>query len=251
MIKKIIVILVVILIGCLLKPPIRTWAVFRRENNDQINIEDILETDKNNAELQQRQVLAHEMAECARKLGYPEDGFIISEAKREWDRAANKILINNQEANYWKSKFNQYPEATYWWLYLTKKLNYNDAVAAGIVGNIMVEVGGKTLNLDVTAYSYSKRYYGSCQWSRQFYPEVEGANLKDQCAFLAKTIKNEIDRCGWTYRANYKYFDFVGLTDPEASALMFAKAYERCSSGSYQARQDCANKAYNYFSKGT
>ena len=40
----------------------------------------------------------------------------------------------------------KYPEAYKIWHYL-KKLGYNDYVCAGIMGNIMAECGGQTLNI--------------------------------------------------------------------------------------------------------
>ena len=43
------------------------------------------------AECQQNQQTAHQMAECARQLGYPEDSVIIQEAQKKWWEAENSV----------------------------------------------------------------------------------------------------------------------------------------------------------------
>ena len=42
-------------------------------------------------ECQQIQQTAHQMAECARQLGYPEDSVIIQEAQKKWWEAENAV----------------------------------------------------------------------------------------------------------------------------------------------------------------
>lgn len=42
-------------------------------------------------ECQQIQQTAHQMAECARQLGYPEDSVIIQEAQKKWLEAENAV----------------------------------------------------------------------------------------------------------------------------------------------------------------
>ena len=48
--------------------------------------------------------------------------------------------------DFWNERKIKNPIATEIWLYL-KKQGYNDYVCAGILGNIMAEVGGQTLNI--------------------------------------------------------------------------------------------------------
>jgi hypothetical protein len=43
------------------------------------------------AECQQIQQTAHQMAECARQFGYPEDSVIIQEAQKKWWEAENSV----------------------------------------------------------------------------------------------------------------------------------------------------------------
>lgn len=44
-------------------------------------------------ECQQIQQTAHQMAECARQLGYPEDSVIIQEAQKKWWEAQNAVFV--------------------------------------------------------------------------------------------------------------------------------------------------------------
>ena len=142
------------------------------------------------------------------------------------------------------SKSGSYAEATQVWNYM-KSLGWSDAVCAGIMGNIMAEVGGQTLNIN--PYSSSSSYYGMCQWSRRYYPQIIGGSLEDQCDFLRDTIRKEINTYGSNYASGMNYEKFLQLDDPQDVALCFAKAYERCGSGSYGVRQSNAVKAYQYF----
>lgn len=196
---------------------------------------------------------AENMATAARALGYEEDSDVILLAKEEWGKADKKYnqckaernkKILEQENQQWAEKEKEYPTATYIWRYL-KGMGYNDYVCAGIMGNIMVEVGGQTLQLD---YKARGTYYGICQWSKG-YSEVWGANLKGQCDFLANSIRYEFNTYGSKYKTGFNYNSFIALTDEQQAALAFAKCYERCSNKTYTIRQNCATKALAYFTK--
>jgi hypothetical protein len=212
------------------------------------------------AEMKQRKSDAHSLAEAARALGYDEEHSIIVLAKKEWNTAHtymlnyttkyNEIIKKEEEAaaaakqaqrdKYYK----EYPAAATIWFYL-KNLGYNDYVCAGILGNIMAEVGGNTLNIQYWLTG-SGRYYGMCQWSRG-YSQVWGKDLNGQCAFLASTIKYEMNTYGYAYASGFNYSKFLALTNEQAAAKAFAKCYERCGSSSYSTRQRNATVAYKYF----
>lgn len=145
-----------------------------------------------------------------------------------------------------KSTTTQYEVASTIWTYL-KNQGYNNYVCAGILGNIMAEVGGHTLDIDPLLYDDSGEYYGICQWSNKYHSSVQGVELNSQLSYLIKTIKNEIDNYGYLYEDDFEYVDFISLTDEREAALAFAQAYERCWSGSYTNRQANADKAYDYF----
>ena len=216
---------------------------------------------------------AHIMAESARALGWEDDDKLIIQLQETWNEAnkneikyqtnldnilaieaeeqrraeeARRIAEENarkiEEAK-WANKAAEYPVATQIWRYM-KAQGWNDYVCAGIMGNIMAEVGGQTLNIRYTLSSGS--YYGMCQWSRG-YSQVWGAGLETQCDFLRDTIKYEFDTYGNKYQKGFNFNSFLNMTDAQQAALAFAKSYERCGSGSYSVRQKNALKAYNYF----
>ena len=153
------------------------------------------------------------------------------------------------EGKTWEEKKAQYPVATQIWLYM-KDLGWSDAVCAGIMGNIMAEVGGQTLNIRPYLYGHesNRTYYGICQW---YLPnassKLKGASLEYQCNYLKNTIKKEFNVFGYKYSSSMNYENFLALNDPAKAALAFAKCYERCASFSYNIRQKNAQKAYNYF----
>ena len=209
---------------------------------------------------------AHTMATSARALGWEEDDKLIKELQDRWHAAdadekkyqpmLDKILEDEiiqaekeaaaaarAEEALWTAKSVEYPAATEIWRYM-KSLGWNDYVCAGIMGNLMTEVGGQTLNIRYTASS--SNYYGMCQWNRA-YSQIWGAGLESQCEFLGDTIKYEFDTYGFKYQKGFNFNSFLNMTDAQQAALAFAKCYERCGSGSYGVRQNNAIKAYNYF----
>jgi hypothetical protein len=196
---------------------------------------------------------AEQMKAGAYGLGYEADNYVVQLAEREIQEATEKkaeyqILLDEilaEEAR-WARRMSEYPAATTIWLYL-KELGYNDYVCAGILGNIMNEVGGNTMKLRVNLIDHSGYYYGICQWSRKYYPGVVGRDIKGQCDFIRDTIKKEIDTYGGRYAQGMNFNKFLQLTNPRDVALCFAKSYERCASAYYSVRQSNAEKAYAYF----
>lgn len=198
------------------------------------------------------QASAHELAEAARKLGWPEQSDPIESAKAEWSNS--KLAIDLYQARYdelyasseetkWATKSAEYPAATQVWRYM-KSLDWNDYVCAGIMGNLMAEVGGQTL--DIQYRLKGNGYYGMCQWNKA-YSNIWGADLETQCDYLRDTIKYEIDTFGYAYKKGFNLDSFLALSNERDAALAFAKCYERCGSGTYTIRQNNAEKAYDYF----
>lgn len=190
---------------------------------------------------------AHQMAKSARELGYKENHPTILLAKEEYQSAKAKKEkyqdIYDKLMEHWQIKREEYPTATYIWEYL-KKLGYDDEVCAGIMGNLMAEVGGQTLELNWQSDNGS--YYGICQWSKT-YSGVWGASLEEQCQFLRDTIRYELDTYGYAYKKNFNYEKFLKLGSAEKAAKAFAVCYERCGSASYKVRQANAAEALKYF----
>ena len=139
----------------------------------------------------------------------------------------------------------EYPYANQVWIFL-KDQGYSDYVCAGIIGNMMVECGGNTLALQPTIQRDNK-YYGICQWSNKYFPEVYGLYLEEQCIFLISNLAATFNTYGYLYKSKFSYERFISLTNEKEVALAFAKCYERCGKGSYNRRKKCASIALNYF----
>lgn len=133
------------------------------------------------------------------------------------------------------------------WQFL-KQQGYSDVVVSGIIGNMMIETGGRTLKLDPKLYDKATgRYYGLCQWSLHYRPNVADMSFKDQLPYLVEDMPGQFKTFGKCYKKGFTYEDFQSMTDPADAALAFAKVYERCHSRSYGLRQKAAKKAYDYF----
>ena len=199
------------------------------------------------------QEAAHELAESARKLGWPEESEPIASAKNEWwnaqlaievyDARYQKLYAESEEVK-WATKAAEYPAATQIWRYM-KDLGWNDYVCAGIMGNLMAEVGGQTL--DIQYWLQGNGYYGMCQWNKAYREKVWGADLVGQCDFLRDTIKYEIDTFGYAYQKGFNFNSFLNMSNERDAAKAFAKCYERCGSSTYTIRQNNDEKAYDYF----
>ena len=192
---------------------------------------------------------AKKMKESAEKLGYDEYHAVILLAEQEYENAkADKKFYKNawnkQEEKRWNKKMSQYPVATTIWLYF-KDMGYNDYVCAGIIGNLMAEVGGQTLNINPLRSGHG--YYGMCQWSTKYYPKVVGDDLNGQLDFLSGNIKTIINKYGKNYSSDFNYSKFTKLKDEQKAAKAFAACYERCASYTYNQRMRNATVAYEYF----
>lgn len=140
----------------------------------------------------------------------------------------------------------EYYYATNVWKYLRQR-NFSQEVACGIIGNMMVETSGGTLDLKPSVYSPSGNYYGLCQWSQKYYPETKDLSFECQLDYLVNSMPWEFNTFGWLYKDVFDYEDFLTVDDPAKAALAFAKSYERCGPASYELRQEAALKAYEYF----
>lgn len=138
---------------------------------------------------------------------------------------------------------NEYPAATYIWNYM-KKQGWSDYVCAGILGNIMQETGGRTLNID---YMHSSNYYGMCCWNKEYHPEVVGLDLDGQCAYLIETTARAMEKYGYLYQEGYTFQDFLEAESIEEAAAAFMIVYERPGHTNPIKRVQNGEKAYEYF----
>lgn len=133
----------------------------------------------------------------------------------------------------------EYQLATAVWNHL-KALGLNDYVCAGILGNIMAEVGGQTLDFSNWEHWSQDTHYGICQWGgtrKERLLSDFGKDFESQVRFLGVELFEVIP----------KNDSFYGMQDEKETALYFAKYYERCSSKYYEVRRENATKALQYF----
>ncbi len=107
---------------------------------------------------------------------------------------------------------------------------YSDAVIAGILGNMMAECGGQTLALQWDIYGGGGNYYGLCQWSLRYGPEVGGRSVLGQLDYLTGNLGHNIEQFG----GSYEYFR--SIQDAGEAARYFARYYERGGGSGARAR---------------
>ncbi len=152
---------------------------------------------------------------------------------------AENVELLKEVANLTTYPDKEYRQSTYVWTYL-KSLGLNDYVCAGILGNIMAEVGGQTLDISKYSMKASENYFGMCQWAggrKERLLRDFGTTIDAQCQFLGVELFEVIPKDN----------SFYSMQDEQEAALYFAKKYERCGSGSYSVRQKNATKALKYF----
>lgn len=142
----------------------------------------------------------------------------------------------------------EYPEARLIWNTI-KSWGYSDNVVAGIIGNMMAEVGGGTL-AGLSNWHTDGCGYGLIQWTsgrQRLLKQLYGArpNIEQQLQF----IRNELTGQNGVNRqvTEAQYNELLNAGSPEAAAMTFAKYYERCGSSYRAKRQTFARTAYNYF----
>ena len=159
-------------------------------------------------------------------------------------QAQTQVVTTTTVAQTVSAPTGEYATAREIWNYM-KAQGWNDYVCAGIMGNIMAEVGGSTLSLQSTLYSPGGDFYGICQWSLYYCPEVEGMLLYDQLNYLANTMEYQINM--FSSMHGYTYSSFLQIQNAQTAAYAFAVAYERCASSTYSIRENNAVVAYAYF----
>jgi len=128
----------------------------------------------------------------------------------------------------------------YIWQYLTVEMDLSDEAAAGIFGNMMVECGGYSFNLQPYIYSTGGYYYGLCQWSTtNHHSGIRGGTLEQQLEYLHHSIVSEM--------GSGNYDQMCQATTPGMASVIFARWYERCADP--YGRQECAERAYERFSQ--
>lgn len=185
-------------------------------------------------------LVKNEKARCEEIIVLYEQKYQSILQKEEQER------IEKEKAEKWAIKEAEYPVAAAAWKHMKENMGYSDAVAAGILGNMMAECGGHTLRLNWSARNASG-HYGLCQWSTGF-TAVQGADLQGQLEFMTTSFPSQINSWGdICYKDNFDHDDFMEMEDAEEAAYAFCVIYERPGPGSYDQRRANALKALEYF----
>ena len=189
----------------------------------------------------------------ANKMGQPVEAKTVVEpaaAREEPILCVDIECCNDEPEDDFLEKIQKWEEEHYYatnvWKYLRQR-NFSQAAACGIIGNMMIETSGGSLNLKPYIYSPSGNYFGLCQWSLKYYSGAKDLPFEYQLDYLLGTMPWEFSTFGWLYKEGFTYEDFITLEDPEEAAFIFAKVYERCGHASYGLRQQAAQTAYEYF----
>ena len=145
----------------------------------------------------------------------------------------------------------EYPEAQLIWDTMIS-WGWTAETCAGIIGNMMAEIGGGTLNLS-NWNSNGGCGYGLIQWTggRRFtlkgrygsYPTIEQQLIfmRDEL-FGTNNTRQQVSSSVLN-----KIMNTNGNESPESIAFCFASNYERCASRYRAKRQGYARIAYDYF----
>lgn len=133
------------------------------------------------------------------------------------------------------------------WNFLVNDMGYSEYVAAGVMGNIENESS-------FIPDADNGTHYGLCQWSKEYCPEVNGADLATQLEFFSEWIgSGQFDDYADNYKSGFSYDEFLKLTDPGQAAIAFATVMERfgtpyssggASNSEYAERAEDANNYY-------
>lgn len=170
----------------------------------------------------------------------------IEELEIKYFEDYNRLLEIETENNKWVARMDEYPVATTVWLFLKEEMDYSNEACAGIIGNMMAECGGHTLELEWWLYN-STSHYGLCQWSAVYYPVMQGASLEEQLEYMLTSFPRVINEYGYLYRTGFTHDDYATMTDAGDAAYAFCIIYEERPGGNQNYRRSLAEQALIYF----
>lgn len=158
---------------------------------------------------------------------------------------------NNTTSSTVKLPSGKYPEAQLIWDTM-RSWGWSPETCAGIIGNMMAEVGGGTLNLS-NWDSNGGCGYGLIQWTGSRRTAIKNRygsrpTIQQQLTFMKDELfgtNNTRQQVGSSSLA--VIMNSNGNQTPESVAYCFASYYERCGSAYRAQRRGYARTAYNYF----
>lgn len=170
----------------------------------------------------------------------------IKKAELAISKYENDICIIEERLR-WEAKEQEYPIATQVWLLLTEDYGFTNEVAAGIVGNIMAEIAGGTLNF--SGWNITNGALGMFQWLggrktsiQKIYGKIP--TVENQVEFMYNELYGTN---GVTQQVkDWQRDEILNGKTPEEVARSFCIWFER-PNGSSRPRQRYARAAYEYF----
>ena len=184
----------------------------------------------------------------------------LTEAGYNYDEVQTKVVelmpkpqstIEPAAATSIKLPTGEYPEAQLIWDTMIS-WGWTAETCAGIIGNMMAEIGGGTLNLS-NWNSNGGCGYGLIQWTGGRRSTLKGRygsypTIEQQLIFMRDElfgINNTRQQVSSSVLD--KIMNTNGNESPESIAFCFASNYERCASRYRAKRQGYARIAYEYF----
>lgn len=169
----------------------------------------------------------------------------LAKYKKTSKKTSTTSKSNTSTKNQQSTK--KYAVATEAWKAM-KKFGWSDTVCAGIMGNLMAETGGGTLNLDWD--SNSGGCYGLVQWTGGRKTAIKNKygktpTVKQQIQFIHDELYGTNGVRQQVTSSQLK--KIMNAKTPEDCAYAFASYYERCATQYRSPRKGYARKAYNYF----
>lgn len=149
----------------------------------------------------------------------------------------------------WQRKSEEYPIATQVWLYMKNNFGWSDIVCAGIMGNIMAEIGGGTL--DFSDWNHDDGPYGMFQWLGQ--REIDIKQIYGTMPSIEEQLEFMYDELYGTDEVIQQVTDWqrdriFNASTLEKVAVYFCIYFERPGNSGY-VRKGYARIAYDYFTE--
>ena len=174
----------------------------------------------------------------------------VSQIREQYELDYSELLAQEAEKAKWAASEEEHPEATYIWLFMKNEFGWSDTVCAGIMGNMMAEVAGGTLEYLSRWDMNEPGGYGLIQWIGQRRIDIRAKygsapSIDEQLYFMRDEMYGTN---GVRKQITDEQLDAImNAETPEEVAYNFARYFERCASYSYNPRRGYARIAYDYF----
>ena len=188
-----------------------------------------------------------QLRNCVLEIPAVNEIFIVEIERMQQLKTAYKTVYTDLYAyeEKWAKRAEEYPIATYVWLYMKNNFGWSDVVCAGVMGNIMGEIGR-----DMKFEKWNHKIpYGMFQWLGGRRKDIhriygEEPTIDEQLEFMFDELYGTD---GVRKQVTNKQRDAIlnGKT-PEEVAMAFCRYFER-PGGTGLCRKGYARKAYEYF----